>query len=61
MIEKLAQLGELQAAHPKATGVLVACLVGFAGLQAFRIGYTLAEIRAFHAGAARAASEALGG
>lgn len=61
MIEKLADLGQLQADHPRATGILVAFLLGFAGLQAFRIGYTLAEIRAFHADAARAASEALGG
>lgn len=58
MLDKIVQW---QIDHPAATGLLVAVIIGSAGLHAYRIGFTLAEIRGMHGEAARAASEALGG
>lgn len=55
------RLATLMIDHPAATAVAVAVLMGWAGLNAYRIGLLMGEIRMLHGDAARAASEALGG
>lgn len=52
---------ELAVKNPKIIGLILGILAGYAGYMAYLNGMTVAEFRAAHSDAAKAASEALGG
>jgi hypothetical protein len=52
---------DFQVNHPALTGAVLAAMMAYTGWTVYRLGLVHGRIHAFHAEAAHAASEALGG